>query len=94
MRAHSNGETSAAVADCLGAEVAVVTSNTGASASLAGVTKLVEPGISVPDLVTVIDDLLSDDEARVDLAVRGLEYAKKNSFDVAASAVLARALKG
>lgn len=93
LRAHSNGETSGAVADCLGAEVAVVTSNAGAAASLAGVTQLVEPGISVQDLVKILDDLLSDDEARADLAVRGLEYAKRNSFDVAARAVLARALK-
>lgn len=92
LRAHSNGETSAAVADCLGAAVAVVTSNTGASASLEGVTELVDPGISVQDLIKVIDDLLGDDQARVDLAARGLEYAKKNSFGVAASAVLAHAL--
>lgn len=93
LRAHSNGESSAAVADCLGAEVAVVASNTGALAALCGITELVEPGVPVQTLVEVVDGLLRDDEHRADLAIRGREHAQLNSFDAAASAVLDFALR-
>lgn len=92
LRSHSNGESSAAVADCLGAGVAVVTSNTGALAELAEVTQLVPPRISVADLVAVIENLLEDEGRREALALAGLEHAQANSFSAASNAVLAAAL--
>ena len=92
LRLHSNGETSAAVADCMGAGVPVITSNTGALASLADCADLVEPGIRVDQLVAVIEDLLVDGIRRKDLAARGLAHARANSFASATSAVLDIAL--
>ena len=94
LRLHSNGETSAAVADCLGAGVPVVTSNTGALAELGHCTRLVEPAVEVEELVRAIERLLLDDEDRADLAKRGRAHAEANSFARAADAILELALAG
>lgn len=93
LRSHSNGESSAAVADCLGAGVAVVTSNTGALAELAAVTHLVEPHVAVAELVVVVDGLLADDEYRNELALAGLDHARQNSFAAAAKEILSATLR-
>lgn len=92
LRLHSNGETSAAVADCLGASIPVVTSNTGALAALKHCAHLVEPGIGVQQLVDVVELLLDDDQGRERLALRGRAHAEANSFATAADAVLDIAL--
>ncbi|MCV2394184.1 glycosyltransferase [Actinotalea sp. M2MS4P-6] len=94
LRSHSNGETSAAVADCLGAGVPVVVSRTGALAELADCTTQVEPGIAPRRLARVIDDLISDAAQRESLADRGRAHAVGASFRVAADAVLDLALGG
>ncbi len=92
LRLHSNGESSAAVADCLGAGVPIITSNTGALAELKDVAVLLEPGISVPALVAAVDDLLAHEATRARLASRGLKHARANSFAAAANAVVDLAL--
>ena len=93
LRAHSNGESSAAVADCLGAGAAVVTSRTGTMASLTEVTRIVEPGVSVAELVATVEDLLSHPGELAELALRGRAHAEASSFSSAASSVLAAALE-
>lgn len=93
LRLHSNGESSAAVADCLGAGIPVITSNTGALAELRGCAVLVEPGITVARLVEIIEQMLADDQQRNQIAARGLAHAEANTFEEAARAVLDIALR-
>jgi len=88
LRARSNGETSAAIADCLGAGVPVIASNTGSMAQLPDVCRLVSPDITADDLVNVIEGLLAGDEDREFLAANGRKHAEANTFGHAASAIL------
>jgi len=92
LRLHSNGETSAAVADCLGAGVPVMASNTGALAALADCVHLVEPAIELDALVESIEALITDRARRDLLAADGRRHAETNTFAAAAHAVLDTAL--
>jgi glycosyltransferase involved in cell wall biosynthesis len=80
LRAHTNGESSAAVADCLGAGVPVVTTAIGAAVELGRFTELVPASISVDELVDVISRLLDGGEQLHDMAERGRQYARGASF--------------
>ncbi len=88
LRQYSNGESSAAVADSLGARIPVVASRVGSFAELEHVTRLVEPGVTVAELVSVLDGLLTDDASREELTRRGWGYAIEHTFADAARTVL------
>jgi glycosyltransferase involved in cell wall biosynthesis len=88
LRAWSNGECSAAIAEGLGAGIPVVASNTGAIAELADVTELLEEPMTVDRLVEAIDNLLGDPRRLAELARRGRAHAKANTFAAVAAAVL------
>jgi glycosyltransferase involved in cell wall biosynthesis len=92
LRAHSNGENSAAAADCLGAGAAMVASNTGAMSTLGDVARLVEPRVGVSELVDVVAQLVEDNQRAEALAKSGRDYALANSFEEAAAAVANSAL--
>lgn len=88
LRRYSNGESSGCVADSLGAHIPVVASRIGSFAELEHVTRLVEPGVTVAELRSVLDDLLTDDASREELVRRGWEYAIEHTFADAARTVL------
>jgi glycosyltransferase involved in cell wall biosynthesis len=88
LRARSNGESSAAVAECLGAGIPVIGSDTGAIAELAGVTVLLQEPATVDDLVDAINDLLDEPARLAELGALGRDYASAHTFAAVADAVL------
>lgn len=92
LRAHSNGESSAAVADCLGAGVPVVATEVGSMASLGGVLRLVPPEIEPAALAAVIDEILLNPEEAARLERAGGEHARTHTFAIAARSILDAAL--
>lgn len=87
LRALTNGETSAAVADCFGAAVPVVTTSIGAAMDLEGICALVVPGIDADDLVDVVGPLLSDEDQLALMARRGREHAEAATFPQVSDAI-------
>ena len=85
LRRTANGESSAAVADCLAAGAVLVVTGIGASRDLpdAAVTR-VGPDVPANALAIVIADLLTDPARRETLAAAGQEHAARNSFANAA----------
>jgi glycosyltransferase involved in cell wall biosynthesis len=88
LRAWSNGETSAAVMDCLAAGVPTVVTRLGAAAELPDecVVK-VDRDVTARTLGQKLIEVLADADARKRLAVAAQEYARANSFERAAEAV-------
>jgi glycosyltransferase involved in cell wall biosynthesis len=85
LRRTANGESSAAVADCLGAGTAVVVTGIGAARELpAGAVVSVSPAVAGAELGAVIADLLCDPARRAGLARAGRELVTANSFAVVA----------
>jgi glycosyltransferase involved in cell wall biosynthesis len=85
LRRTANGESSAAVADCLGAGGAVVVTGIGAARELpAGAVVAVTPTIAGDELGAVVADLLVDPARRVELARAGRELVARSSFAAAA----------
>lgn len=80
IRVTSYGESSAAVLDCLGAGVPVVTNVESSRELPSGVVSFVEGPIAHANLTKAISRLLADPEARKLQAHRGLKYARQRSF--------------
>jgi glycosyltransferase involved in cell wall biosynthesis len=95
LRAWSNGETSAAVMDCLAAGVPTVVTRLGSAAELPEecVVK-VERDVTPRVLGETLAELLADTEARKRLATAAQDYARANSFGRAADAVYELVLRG
>jgi glycosyltransferase involved in cell wall biosynthesis len=91
LRAHSNGESSAAVADCMGAGVPTMVSRIGSMAELGDACLQLPGTATVDDLVRVISGLLADDRRLTALGERAFRYAEEHSFASAAAQLLARA---
>jgi glycosyltransferase involved in cell wall biosynthesis len=87
LRALTNGESSAAVADCLGAGVPVVTTAIGAAVELDRIAALVPAGVSVGKLVAVMTQLVDDNDRLREMAKRGQNYARYSSFRSVASSL-------
>jgi glycosyltransferase involved in cell wall biosynthesis len=85
LRRTANGESSAAVADCLAAGAALVVTGIGASRDLppAGVVP-VSPDVSPGELATAVADLLANADRRATLAASAREYVARNSFTIVA----------
>ena len=89
LRAHSNGESSAAITDCLARGLPTVVTADGAHRELdVGAAVAVEPAIDGPGLATVLTTLLADTARRRTLHRGALGYAAANSFDAAAERLL------
>ncbi|HEX4034126.1 MAG TPA: glycosyltransferase family 4 protein [Solirubrobacteraceae bacterium] len=89
LRDASNGEASAAVADCLAAGIPTLATRLGWSGELpATAVRHVEPQAAPHELATAISELLADTPARVELSAGALEHARRNSFEVVAEAYL------
>jgi glycosyltransferase involved in cell wall biosynthesis len=89
LRTFSNGEQSAAVADCLAHGVPTVVTDTGAVRNLPEdcVAKVAEDA-SVKGLVQVIVSLLDDRKGRAVMARRARAYAARHTFERASSELL------
>ena len=82
LRTLSNGEASAAVADCLAAGAPTVVSDLGWAAELpAGVVARTPLDSSAGGLAELLDSLLDDPPARRALSDEALEYARGHSFE-------------
>jgi glycosyltransferase involved in cell wall biosynthesis len=85
LRRTANGESSAAVADCLGAGAAVVVTGIGAARELpANAVVAVSPAIAGRELGAVVADLLVAPARRADLARAGRGLVARSSFEAAA----------
>ncbi|MGO9874423.1 MAG: glycosyltransferase [Acidimicrobiia bacterium] len=88
LRRAANGESSAAVADCLAAGAVLVVTAIGAGRDLpdSGVVP-VPSTVSEGELATVVADLLQDPERRAELAAAARVYAERHSFEIAATSL-------
>ena len=85
LRRTSNGECSAAVADCFSSGVPVVLTDIGANRDLPiAVAAKVSPYVTERELANVVADLLADVRGRAAMVMAGAEYARVSSFAVAA----------
>lgn len=90
LRVASNGETSAAVADCLAYGIPVVVTALGPQASLPEFVPKVDPGVLPAELAKVVHTLLSDESGRLEFAARSKEFVSGHSFEQAARWLLQR----
>jgi glycosyltransferase involved in cell wall biosynthesis len=85
LRRTANGESSAAVADCLAAGAVLVVTGIGAGRDLpADAVVPVSPSVPAGELAAFIADLLGDADRRHALAARAREYAAQHSFSIVA----------
>jgi glycosyltransferase involved in cell wall biosynthesis len=81
LRPVSNGEASAAVAECLGSQVPVVVTDLGWAAELPGeAVEKVPPRVTGPALAEAIARILDDPGRRAGMAAAARAHAKANSF--------------
>lgn len=88
LRAHSHGESSAAVLDALSCGVPVVTSVVSCAELPADAVTMVTQHAPAGDIATAISALLDDPDRRERAAKAGLEYAASWSIDAVADALL------
>jgi glycosyltransferase involved in cell wall biosynthesis len=88
LRHETNGESSAAVLDCLAAGLPVVTNLPFAGELPAGVVELVPWDVDGSALASMVTGLLADVEEREALGRRGQAYAASWGFDDVADALL------
>ena len=90
LRAYSNGESSAAVADLLSLGIPTVVTAIGAMAEYPpGVVASVGPDVSADGLAAALDGLLADETRRQQLSESALGYAQANDFAQAAKTLAA-----
>lgn len=90
LRDFSNGESSAAVSDCLGVGTPVVVTDLGSAAELSDeMVAKVPRDITAHELADVIENLVADAERRESMAAAALRYAHQHSFESAAKRLLA-----
>lgn len=88
LRATTNGESSAAIGDCLAAGLPTVVTDIGATRALPRDAIVpVAPDIDALALAAVLADLLGNDERRQALGRSAMAYADAHTFDVAADAL-------
>jgi glycosyltransferase involved in cell wall biosynthesis len=82
LRAVSNGETSATVANCLAAGVPVIVTAIGSAKELPDACAMkVERDVTPAELADDIRVLLGDDARRASMREAGLRYAREHSFE-------------
>src|SRR5439155_10233086 len=94
LRRTANGESSAAVADCLAAGTVLIVTGIGAGRDLpADAVVSVNPSVPPGELAVLIADLLGDADRRHGLAVRAREYAAQHSFSIVARRFFAEVIE-
>lgn len=85
LRRTANGESSAAVGDCLAAGAVLVVTGIGAGRDLPDSAVVsVDPSVSAGELAAVVADLLGDADRRRGLAAAARDYAMQHSFAIVA----------
>ena len=84
LRRHSNGESSAAVAECLALGIPTVVTDIGAQSELAGSAATIAIDAKPADLAALLEDLLDDSDRRQALSDQGRRYAGDHGYDAAA----------
>jgi len=92
LRSGTNGETSAAVADCLAHGIPTVVSEVGAARELPPFVVKVAHGAGAEELASVVAALLADPRRRRAAGHEGVRFAEAHSFDRAAAAVVGAVL--
>jgi glycosyltransferase involved in cell wall biosynthesis len=94
LRAVAQGEASASVAEAMANGLPTVVSRRGWMSELPDdVVLATDPECGPAELASVVSDLLDDEERFAGLAIRGQEYARAHSFDVAAEGLLSHLLQ-
>jgi glycosyltransferase involved in cell wall biosynthesis len=89
LRLATNGEASAAIADCLAAGLPTIVTDLGWSGELPPETVVqVPPGVQSAELAEHIDRLLGDRERRTSLSAAALSEASANGFESVADACI------
>ena len=84
LRRRSNGETSAAIADCLAHGIPTIVSDLGPQGELPNFVAKVPPG-SGPDAVAAQIEFLLDEGSTREASQRSLEFVRANGFERAAA---------
>ena len=88
LRSATNGESSAAIGDCLAAGLPTVVTGIGANRALPpDVVVAVPPDVDAAGLASVIDELLGSEARRLALGAAADAYAEAHTFEVAADAL-------
>jgi glycosyltransferase involved in cell wall biosynthesis len=91
LRATSNGETSAAIADCLAAGVPTIAAAVGSARELPpDVVVRVERDATPAALAGTVSGLLRDVDTRIALTAAGRRWAREHSIEQAAAAIAAQ----
>jgi len=88
IRLSTNGESSAAVNDCLTAGVPVLTNIQACKEMPPGTVESIEPDPSPATLSAQVETLLSDKVALARLSANGIRYAANHSFESVAGRIL------
>ncbi len=89
LRAQTNGESSAAMHDCIAGGVPLVVTNLGAARELPAFVEKVSLEVTAEELASRLDELLRDGSRRQTMADAGLAYARQHDFAHAAALTLA-----
>jgi glycosyltransferase involved in cell wall biosynthesis len=89
LRATSNGEVSAAIADCIVAGTPVITTSIGAQTELADAgVELLHLAATPADIAEAVVSILEDDAYREDMSTRGMRWASERDPALAADRLL------
>jgi glycosyltransferase involved in cell wall biosynthesis len=89
LREHSNGESSAAVADCLAAGVPVVVTDIGSFSELPDTVAVkVRRDITAHELASELEQLLTDTARRDEMSQAAVAYSGQQTFDAAAARLM------
>jgi len=89
LRRSTNGETSAAVADCLAHGVPTIVSDLGSARDLPDAVARLAPGAGAAQLAALISELLADPQRRHDVSAQEQAWVSGRGFDAAADDLLA-----
>ena len=89
LRAQTNGESSAAMHDCIASGVPLVVTSIGAARELPEFVEKVSVEVTADELASRVGELLDDRSRREHMAEAGLSYAKAHDFAQAAALTLA-----
>ena len=88
LRRATNGESSAALSECIANGIPVVTNVAGAEELPEGVVEVVPYDVTAADLAARLEALLDDDDRRERMRLAQLAFARRSGFDRVAERLL------